>query len=136
MAQKIFITQVDAEKLRKLLWDAGSTDYRGSEYLKKLRQELERAEVVDPKLTPPDVITMNSTAVLEDIDASEEMVYTLVFPEDADIYQGKISILAPIGTGMLGYRVGDIFEWDTPAGRVKIRVKALTYQPEAAGKYD
>ena len=136
MAQKIFITQVDAEKLRKLLWDAGSTDYRGSEYLKKLRQELERAEVVDPKLTPPDVITMNSTAVLEDIDASEEMVYTLVFPEDADISQGKISILAPIGTGMLGYRVGDIFEWDTPAGRVKIRVKALTYQPEAAGKYD
>lgn len=136
MAQKIFITQVDLEKLRKLLWDSGSTDYRGSEYLKKLRQELERAEVVDPKLTPPDVITMNSTAVLEDIDAGEEMAYTLVFPEDADISQGKISILAPIGTGMLGYRVGDTFEWDTPAGRVKIRVKALTYQPEAAGKYD
>lgn len=136
MAQKIFITQVDAEKLRRLLWDAGSTDYRGSEYLKKLRQELERAEVVDPKLTPPDVITMNSTAVLEDIEAGEEMVYTLVFPEDADLSQGKISILAPIGTGMLGYRVGDIFEWDTPAGRVKIKVKALTYQPEAAGKYD
>lgn len=136
MAQNIYITEVDAEKLRRLLWEAKSTEYRGSEYLKKLHDELERAQLVEPRQVPPDVITLNSTAVLEDVDAGEEMVYTLVFPEDADLSQGKISILAPIGTGMLGYRVGDTFEWDTPSGVVKIRVKELIYQPEAAGKYD
>jgi regulator of nucleoside diphosphate kinase len=56
-----------------------------------------------------------------------------VFPEEADIPQGKISILAPLGTAMLGYRVGDTFEWDTPGGKRSIRVMKILYQPEASG---
>ena len=59
---------------------------------------------------------MRSTASLLDLDTREEMDYTLVFPEDADPLEGKISILAPIGTAMLGYRVGDEFSWGTPDG--------------------
>ncbi|MDD5371133.1 MAG: nucleoside diphosphate kinase regulator [Anaerolineaceae bacterium] len=131
----IYITQVDADKIRNLLWEAKNTNYRGSPYLKQLAKELDRAVIVQPQEIPPDVITMNSTAVLLDIDTGEEMRYTLVFPEAADITQGKISILAPIGTGMLGFRVGDSFEWDTPGGKRVIRVEKVLFQPEATGDY-
>jgi regulator of nucleoside diphosphate kinase len=78
---------------------------------------------------------MNSTACLEDLDTEEEETYTLVFPENADLGQGKISVLAPIGTAMLGYEVGDTFEWEVPAGKRRLRVKRIIYQPEASGEY-
>jgi regulator of nucleoside diphosphate kinase len=129
----IFITTKDAVKLRKLIRKAYHSDYRGSDYLKKLAEEIEKASVVQPDQIPSDVITLNSTARLVDQETNEEMIYTLVFPEDAEVTQGKISILAPIGTAMLGYKAGDTFEWDTPGGKRIIRVKEILYQPEAAG---
>ena len=132
----IHITQYDLERLLKLLLAAGSTQYRGSNYIKRLQTELERATVVSPQDIPSDVITMNSTVCLEDTETAEEEIYTLVFPEDADLAQGKISILAPIGTAMLGYRVGDTFEWDVPAGKRRLLVKRIIFQPEASGNYD
>ena len=98
--------------------------------------EIDRAEVVSPQDIPNDVITMNSTVSLEDLDTKEEEIYTLVFPENADLRQGKLSVLAPIGTAMLGYEAGDIFEWDVPAGKRKLRVKRILFQPEASGDYD
>ena len=130
---KIFVTTKDAEKLRELIRKAYHSDYRGSDYLKKLAEEIEKASVVQSNQIPSDVITLNSTGRWLDQKTDEEMLYTLVFPEDADISQGKISILAPIGTAMLGYKVGDIFEWDTPGGTRIIRVKEILYQPEASG---
>lgn len=129
----IYITASDAEKLHDLIWKAQRTDYRHSPYLQMLSGELARAIIVDEQAIPPDVITMNSQASLVDMDTGEEMLYTLVFPEDADTVQGKISVLAPIGTAMLGYRVGDDFEWDTPGGKRKMRVEKVLYQPEASG---
>jgi regulator of nucleoside diphosphate kinase len=131
----IYITKVDEKKLRDLISEAQHSEYRGSVYLKMLSGELDKAKVVEPNEIPPDVITMNSTAHLVDLEADDEMIYTLVFPEEADVSQGKISILAPIGTAMLGYRVGDVFEWDTPGGKRSISVKKVIYQPEASGNY-
>lgn len=132
---KIYITKTDEEKLRGLIREAQYTEYRGSDYLKMLSAELDKAQIVDPHEVPPDVITLNSTAHLIDLEADDEMIFTLVFPEEADVSQGKISVLAPIGTAMLGYRVGDIIEWDTPGGKRKIRVNKVIYQPEASGDY-
>ena len=117
----IQITQFDLERLQKLLLEARATDYRKSEYLEKLQAEIDRAQVVQPKDIPSDVVTMNSTVSIEDLDTQEEEIYTLVFPEDADVPQGKVSILAPIGTAMLGYEVGETFEWDVPAGKRHLR---------------
>ena len=131
----IYITRVDSKKLRDLISKAEHSEYRGSTYLKMLAGELDKAVVVEPQQIPPDVITLNSTVSLIDEESGDEMIYTLVFPEEADISQGKISILAPIGTGMLGYKVGDTFEWDTPGGKRAIRVNEILYQPEAAGDY-
>lgn len=132
----IQITEFDLQRLRRLILGAQSTEYRQSEYLEKLQMELDRAIIVDPKEIPPTVVTMNSTIELLDLDASELETYTLVFPEDADISQGKISVLAPIGTAMLGYEIGDVFEWDVPAGKRRLRVERILYQPESSGDFD
>jgi regulator of nucleoside diphosphate kinase len=64
------------------------------------------------------------------------MIYTLVFPVDADLSQGKISILEPIGADMLGYRVGDTFECDTPNGKRHIHVEKIIFQPETIGDFN
>ena len=134
--KSIQITEFDLERLKKLLQDAQYTDYRKSDYLKKLRMEIDRAEVVAPRDLPGDVITMNSTVCMVDLETGEDETYTLVFPENADLRQGKISIFAPIGTAMLGYEVGDVFEWEVPAGKRRLRVEKILYQPEASGDYN
>jgi regulator of nucleoside diphosphate kinase len=103
--------------------------------LRGLQSELEHASVVKSEDVPPDVITMNSKARLSDLDTGEEMVFTLVFPNNASIEHNRISVVAPIGTAMLGQRVGDEFEWEVPAGSVRLRVDEVLYQPEAAGDY-
>lgn len=135
-SKPIQITQFDLERLQKLLQEAKYTKYRKSEYLEKLQMELDRAEVVLPQDIPGDTITMNSRVRLVDLDTGEEEIYTLVFPDHADLGQGKISVLAPIGTAMLGYEVGDTFEWEVPAGKRRLQVKEILYQPEASGDFD
>lgn len=134
--RNIFITEFDLKRLRDLIADSMSTDYRNSPYLKKLDEELKRGQVVAPKDVPSDVITMNSRALLLDIESHEEMEYTLVFPQDANPAEGKISILAPIGTAMLGYRVGDTFAWQVPDGLRQLKIVKILFQPEAAGNFE
>ena len=137
MAERtIHITELDRKRLIELILEAQSGEYRKSVYLENLRGELERAEVVPPEKIAGDVITMNSTVMLIDQDTGEEETYTLVYPENMDMSQGKVSILAPIGTAMLGYRVGDVFEWEVPAGNRRLKVEKLLYQPEASGDFD
>ena len=129
--RKIYITEVDHKRLRPLIESLKGT----RDDLHALETELEQASVVPPTDVPRDVITMNSKARLRDLETGEEMIYTLVFPDNASIDQGKISVVAPIGTAMLGQRAGDEFEWQVPAGPVRLRVEEVLYQPEAAGHF-
>lgn len=137
MSERIIqITELDRKRLIDLILEAQSGEYRKSIYLDQLRGELGRAQVVAPQEIHSNVITMNSTVALTDLDTGEEETYTLVYPENADMSQGKVSILAPIGTAMLGYRAGDVFEWEVPAGKRRLKVEKILYQPEASGNYD
>ncbi len=131
----IHITEYDLKRLRELVQDAKRLGRRGNAYLDSLEAELSRAQVVAPTEIPPVVVTLNSRACLVDLDTSEEMVYTLVFPQDEGMSQSKISVLAPIGTAILGYRVGDTFTWPVPDGVRRLQVKQVLYQPEASGDY-
>ncbi|HEX7228424.1 MAG TPA: nucleoside diphosphate kinase regulator, partial [Candidatus Binatia bacterium] len=133
---KIYITEFDSRRLRELINVAAEFgDKRTLQYLDELSDELDQADLVRPEEIPNDVITMNSTFRLEDLDNGEEAVYSLVFPADADSLRRNISVLAPIGTAVLGYRVGDTVEWEVPAGLKRFTVKDIVYQPEAAGDY-
>lgn len=133
----IHITELDRQRLEKLIELAGERSRRvNHQYLARLGEELERAETVAPEEVPSDVITMRSKVRLSDLDTGEEMVYTLVFPSEANFDEGKISVLAPVGTAMLGYRVGDTIEWQVPSSLRRLKVEELLYQPEAAGDYN
>lgn len=131
----VYITEFDRERLRALLNDAKRLDRHGNEYLNSLESELSRAQIIAPAAVPADVITMNTGVCLRDLDTQEEMTMILVFPRDADITQAKISVLAPIGAAILGYRVGDVFTWNVPDGVRRLQVEEVLYQPEAAGAH-
>ena len=132
----IHITTQDKQRLEDVLVEVQASDPRKHGDLKGLSQELRRAVIVDPKDVFCDVITMNSRAEMRDLETGETVAFTLVFPSEANIDEEKISVLAPIGAGMLGYRVGDEFEWNVPGGLRRMKVTKVEYQPEAAGDFD
>jgi regulator of nucleoside diphosphate kinase len=129
----IHITDYDLTRLKELLHVGISFAERDRELLEALQGELDRAHIVEPTAVPQDVVTMNSRVRLTDAETNEEQVYTVVFPSDANVEQRKISVLAPIGTAILGYRVGDNVHWPVPGGIKKLRIEEILYQPEAAG---
>jgi regulator of nucleoside diphosphate kinase len=131
----IYITEYDLTRLKELVQVGISFAERDRDSLESLQGELDRAHIVVPTAVPNDVITMNSRVRLKDLETNEEKVYTLVFPSEANVQQQKISILAPIGTAILGSRVGDMVEWRVPGGIRKLRIEEILYQPEAAGQY-
>ena len=132
----IYVTSQDKQRLEDLLMEVEASDPRKHGDLKALTEELHRAVIVDPKDVFSDVITMNSRAEMRDFETGETVAFTLVFPSEANIDEEKISVLAPIGAGMLGYRVGDEFEWKVPDGLRRMKVTNVEYQPEAAGDFD
>ena len=132
----IYVTSQDKQRLEDLLIEVEVSDPRKHGDLKALTEELHRAVIVDPKDVFSDVITMNSRAEMRDLESGETVAFTLVFPSEANIDDEKISILAPIGAGMLGYRVGDEFEWSVPGGLRRMKVMTVDYQPEAAADFD
>ena len=126
----IYVTSQDRQRLQFV---QGMTEAKDRQDLVALVDELNRAIVVPPSEVPADVITMNSRVRLVDLDSDRTFEYTVVYPNDANPSEGKVSVVAPIGAAMLGYRQGDEFEWDMPNGRRRFRVDAVLYQPEAAG---
>lgn len=132
----IYITEPDYQRLSGLIEITRERNGIDREYLNKLEAELDRAEIVDQKQVPADVITMRSKVRLKDLVSGEANTYSLVFPTEANFSEGKISILAPIGTAILGYKRGDTIEWPVPSGVRRLKVDEILYQPEAAGNYE
>jgi regulator of nucleoside diphosphate kinase len=128
---QILVTREDKKRLLRVLPRIG-TEYADREDLALLGEELERAVEVEPEAMPADVVTLNSTVRVTDLETSAAMDYTVVMPGEANYDAGRISVLAPLGTALLGYRVGDEIEWEVPRGVRRIRIDAVLYQPEAA----
>jgi regulator of nucleoside diphosphate kinase len=133
--RKIIITDIDHERLEDLLASEFATVIGPFDYLDDLRAELDRAEIVSPQDVPRNVVTMNSTVVLRDMDTKEKETYTLVFPDSADIAHDRLSVLAPVGTAILGQHVGDTIRWRVPQGLRRLKVEKVVYQPEREGAY-
>lgn len=127
----IYISRDDYSKLRLLLATA-LYSYGGNVAVRRLRQELDRASVIDPDKVPPDVVRMNSTVEFEDLGTSEIERYTIAFPGNADVEHNRISIFSLVGTAFIGCRVGDTVKWSTPGGIRRLRVRRVTAPgPEA-----
>ena len=139
MAQQstIYITKTDNERLGHLIRQVrDGYDNANQGYINRLEEELEYAEVVPSEQIPPDVVTMRSRVELTDLDTKEKMVYSIVFPTEANSDEGKISILAPIATAVLGCRRGDEVEFQAPARVRRLKIEDILYQPESAGDLD
>ncbi|TKR34061.1 nucleoside diphosphate kinase regulator [Luteimonas gilva] len=130
-APDLLVSRLDCERIEELLERPLAQASNAS----ALREELARAHIVEPQAMPADVITMNSTARFRD-ESGEEREMTLVYPRDAHGETDRVSILAPVGTALLGLRVGQTIDWPMPGGRqARLQVLAVHYQPEAAGEY-
>ncbi|ELR67935.1 Regulator of nucleoside diphosphate kinase [Photobacterium marinum] len=129
---KIIISEMDEMRLEALLDtipDSVLTKQR-------LEDELDRADIVDSKEVPPNVVTMNATVRFAISTSDEEMNLTLVYPKDMDESGEKISVLAPVGSALLGLSVGDEIEWPGPNGGViKVKILEVIYQPEREGDF-
>lgn len=134
--QKIIITEIDHERLEDLLASEFANAIDPSDHLRDLRTELDRALIVRPEDVPRNVVTMNSTVILRDLVTNEKETYTLVFPDSADIANNRLSVLAPIGTAILGERLGDVLRWRVPEGWRRLKVERVLYQPEREGVFD
>lgn len=132
----IVITEFDRQRLTRLLEALRARPGADSPTLEALEIEIERADVVKPQEIPPDVITMNSSAQLVDLDTQEELHVTVVFPGAADVNSGRISVLAPMGLALLGCREAEEVEWPTPSRMRRLRIDRVVYQPEASGRFD
>lgn len=131
----IYVTEFDLKRLSSLLNGTRLWNKKDRDYLTRLEEELEWAQIVAPQEIPGDVVTMNSQVRVRDLNSNDEMVFTLVFPGEADYEHGRLSVLAPIGTALLGYRAGETVEWEVPGGVRRLKIEHVLYQPEAAGDY-
>lgn len=99
-----------------------------------LIEELSRAEVRAPEEMPDNVVTMHSRVECRDELSGETHRLTLVYPNEADVEKGRVSVLAPVGSALLGLALGQSIDWQTPDGRkLRLRVTGIEYQPEANG---
>ncbi|MCE9552583.1 MAG: nucleoside diphosphate kinase regulator [Planctomycetes bacterium] len=134
LRRKITMTAVDHRRLEELLASETARVVGPSAWLNDLQAELNRADIVSPGDVPGNVVTMDSTVLLRDIDTDEVEMYTLVYPNRADIANNQLSVLAPVGTAILGYQIGDEVSWRVPAGWRRLRIEQILYQPEREGE--
>jgi regulator of nucleoside diphosphate kinase len=118
--------------VRSLIDSSKQFRQRDAEHLDALHEELERATVVKAGEVAHNVVTMNSRVRVRDLNDGRELTYQIVFPGKADVAKNRISVLAPIGTGLLGYSAGTTVEWRVPSGVRRLRILAVEYQPDAA----
>lgn len=131
---QLLITQVDFDRLKHLV---DSPRYRMTHamLIPALKERLERCRVVEPGRVPRGVVTMHSKVSVRDGDTDEVETYTLVFPKDADINEGKLSVLAPLGAELLGARAGQAIEFAAPGGTRRLKIEKVRCQPESASDF-
>lgn len=129
---KFLLSKSDFDRLQALV---DSPRYRATHAnaLTALKGQLASSEVVAHASVPHDVVTMRSSIVVRDAESTETEQFTLVYPDEADIENARVSVLAPLGLALLCTRVGETVTFDTPLGTRHVTIESIAYQPEAAG---
>lgn len=133
---KLVLNSLDFTRIQKCISDAKQFNSVNINEVNRLVRELRAAKVVESKEIPADIVTMNSIVKLTFISNKQQTQFQIVYPQNADLKENKISIFSPIATAIIGYKVGDQIEWEVPAGPTKIKIDKIIYQPEAAGDFE
>ncbi|MBZ5571804.1 MAG: GreA/GreB family elongation factor [Acidobacteriia bacterium] len=128
--RSIMVTDADMDRLSRLVRALKHSLFRDQLQLESLEQTLESAEVTSSKRIPRDVIRMNSSIRLLDLDTRKKQLYSLVFPDNADISTSRVSVLAPVGIALLGRSQGDVIETKVPGGAKRLRAERVLQRPE------
>lgn len=126
----IVVTSQDFDRVQEAMVSATGSS------VDRLDTELARARIVDPKDIPPNLVTMNSRVTYENMKSRERHTVRLVYPRYANAGESQISVLAPLGSALLGLSEGQEIEWVMPGGIRRIKILEVVYQPEAAGDWD
>lgn len=133
---KIILNRLDYARIKKCISDARLFKSISNAEVEKLLKELDSAKIVEPEAIPYNVVTMNSIVKLSFLNNNKQVQFQIVYPDQANLKENKISIFSPIATALIGYKVADEVEWVVPAGLTKIRIDEIIYQPEAAGDFN
>lgn len=133
---KLIVNRLDYARIKKSINNAKQFGSINSGEAVRLLNELDSARIVDPEAMPSDVVTMNSVVRLSFLENNKQIQFQIVYPDQANLKENKISIFSPIATALIGYKAHDEIEWIVPAGLTRIRIHEIVYQPEAAGNYD
>ncbi|MEO8719927.1 MAG: GreA/GreB family elongation factor [Ginsengibacter sp.] len=118
----VILLKNDFEILNAYVKNLQGMQVNEKENFGKLFQELKKAKVVNAKNFPIDVVRLDSTVVIQDLQTKREMTLTIVLPQKADIKQKKVSVLAPIGTALIGFKKGHEVSWEVPSGKKNFRI--------------
>lgn len=132
-SRTIVVTDRDFSRLSALVRARTAGDTRDQEHIERLEEELVHSMPVGAAEVPTDLVTMHSRVTIRDLDAGTSRTYTLVFPNEACLPSGRLSVLAPLGTAVLGYRVGDEIEWPMPGGVRRVRIESVRQTRSAGG---
>jgi regulator of nucleoside diphosphate kinase len=132
----LVISEFDRVRLEELIEKlTGQNDKHSWPNGEKLSDKLTSAKVVAPTQIPADVITIDSIVRVLDLETKRESVHNLVLPSGSNPLEGRISVMSSLGIALLGCRIGDEIEWQTPTGLKLQRIVGVIYQPEAAGHW-
>lgn len=135
MKSQLRITNLDYQRLSQLINSIRKTMKDDLHNIETLQGEIERAKRVEPRKIGSQFVTMNSEVEVIDITTGRIMTFKLVYPQEANFPGGKLSVLSPLGSALIGYREGDEVEFCVPAGTKKVKIGKILYQPEAKGEY-
>ena len=126
----VLVTDIDSRRLQSLIEGSKLRDVRDVGSVEMLERHLDEADVLPATHIDPDVVTMDSEVLVTDIGSGEAFSFHVVFPRSADVREGRISVLEPLGMAVLGRSVGDRITWEVPGGMRTLRVEDVIYQPE------
>lgn len=116
-ATPVILLKNDFEILNGFVKNLQGMQVNEKENFSKLYEELKKAQIVDAENFPADIVRLNSTVVIKDLKTKRDMTITIVLPQKADIKQKKVSVLAPIGTALIGFKKGQTVSWQVPSGK-------------------
>ncbi len=130
------MNKLDYARILKCIQDGKSRKTINAAEAENLLNELHAAKIVEPYEVPGDIVTMNSIVRIKFLKTGKEIRFQIVYPDQADMRENKISIFSPVATALIGYKVSDEIDWMVPSGLTKIRIEEIIYQPEAEGNYE
>lgn len=130
------ITELDYKRLLRLLHGCIRRRPEEQHQLSNIHQELKQANVVRSEEIPRDIVTMRSVVSLVNPDTGQKMFIELAYPAEANPSAGKISVLTPLGTALIGNRIGSHIEYHDPDGQHLWLIESMQFQPESVGNFD